>query len=284
MRRIFSLLVLAALLPLPLTATVYGQAATITPTRTADQTVTPTTTKTPKTDKAEAQKSLRTKDITALKANRDAFEAARLEKDTTKRLTKLKEEGAKAIDRRLAAIAEFEKQMGSSGRCAKATAATKATITAALASVKTSLAKQKTDLAAATTYDAAKVIVKAIFEDNRVFAHLLPAAVGLCASDLLSTLTTTKLTAAIAALKKAGYDTTAIEASIATAKTAVASAKTFYEKVVKAPGAATANADLVSATKSMKEAKTAMTAAKTEIEKALVTLRSTKIPTTTTTP
>jgi hypothetical protein len=214
-------------------------------------------------EKAKTAKTERT-------ANRTDFDTAR----KAKSLAKLQAAGAKAIDQRTAAINEFVADMADNA-CVSAGSSAKTAVTTGLAASKKNLESQKTALAAATTYDAAKTIVQAIFTDNRVFAHLLPAAKGLCRADGALTLLTDKITKAIATLKADGKDTATLEAQLAEAKIAIKAAEALYESVLKTPGGTGAKADLESAIKNTKSAREALATISSELKKLLATLAST---------
>lgn len=214
-------------------------------------------------EKAKTAKTERT-------ANRTDFETAR----KAKSLAKLQAAGAKAIEHRITAIDEFVADM-TDNACAAAGSSAKTTVTTGLAAAKKNVESQKTALAAATTYDAAKTIVQAIFTDNRVFAHLLPAAKGLCRADGALTLLTDKITKAIAALKADGKDTATLEAQLAEAKISINAAQALYESVLKTPGGTGAKADLENAIKNTKSAREALTTISIELKKLLAALEST---------
>lgn len=206
-------------------------------------------------EKAQTAKTERT-------ANKADFETAR----KAKSLAKLQTAGAKAIDQRTAAIDEFSTDM-SENACVSASSTAKTAVTNGLAASKKNLETQKTALAATTTYDSAKTIVQAVFTDNRVFAHLLPAAKGLCRADGTLTLLTEKITKVIATLKADGKDVATLEAELANAKTSITAAAALYESVLGTPGSTGAKTDLDNAVKNTKTARETLAKISLELKK-----------------
>lgn len=250
--------------PTTATATVKAQQkATEQALRSQKATDTATRKATTEADRAKTAKTER-------ETNKTDFETAR----QAKSLAKLQAAGTKAIEHRLKAINEFVAAIGEN-TCAKASTATKSTVTTSLAASKKNLETQKTNLAAATTYDLAKPIVQAIFTDNRVFAHLLPAAKGLCRADGTLTLLTDRITKAIAALKAEGKDVISLETQLAEAKKAITAAVALYETVLKTPGNSGAKTDLENAVKNTKIAREALTTISQELKKLVSTLEKT---------
>ncbi len=183
-----------------------------------------TTTTKKTTDLRESIKTKRDEAKTSL----DDYKVAREEQ----KLAKLIQYGDKAISERTAALTE-QKSRFSAKNCP--TVALTA-VNDAFATINTNLVAQKTVLDASTTLEGAKTATRDIFQKNRVYKYLMPAAKGACIAQKLISIIDGRLAEAVTKLKAAGIDTVAIETKLTEAKTAAQSAYDTYLQILKTPG------------------------------------------------
>lgn len=211
MYRRFSHLVIGALLIVGLPLSSYAQ--------TNDT----TTTKKP-TDLRESIKTKRDEAKTSL----DDYKVAREEQ----KLAKLIAYGDKAIDERLAALTGQKSRFTAKNCPAVALTA----VNDAFATINTALTAQKTALDSATTLEGAKTATREVFQKNRVYMFLIPAARGACVAQKLIGIIDGRLAEAVTKLKAAGIDIVAIETKLTEAKTAAQSAYDTYLQILALPG------------------------------------------------
>jgi hypothetical protein len=162
----------------------------------------------------------------------DEFKAAR----SDQQLSKLKTYGDRAVSARTDAINRLLTKV-SSGRCMKIDEAIKKEITDAIKKVNDNLSEQETAITQGTDLEATKGIVRKVFSENRVFAHIVPAANGACLSQHILNTLNTRIDGAVIKLKDAGLNTSRIEIKVAVAKTDAEAAYSLYLEILNNPGA-----------------------------------------------
>jgi|SRR5581483_1835308 len=187
----------------------------------------------------------------ATKEAQKVIDQAKAASRASDKLAKFKEAANKFIDQR---IAEINKEINLVNSAKRLTESDKADLIADLNAAKTGLTNLKATIAARTDAETAKLDIKKIFEDYKIFAVLGPKIEGLTAAAKMSYQVDKLATAAgkirslIDRAKAAGKDTTQMEslyadyqAKVADAKTQIAAARSKFKamKVSDAPGAKT---------------------------------------------
>lgn len=194
----------------------------------------------------------------------------------TDRLAKLIAVGDKVVAARQKALTALQTRL-TTGNCSGISTDIKTLINTDVAAVNATLTTQKATIDAATTAADARTAIKAVYSNNRVFIHFIPAASGLCSSERIIEITaSTKITAALATLTAAGIDTTAITADLNAAKTSATVAQLLFKGVAANPGDTNTSAttDLKTALQDMSSAKDSLGKAKDAIESALEQLKT----------
>ena len=183
---------------------------------------------TPTKKTTDLRESIKTK-RDAAKTSLDDYKAAREEQ----KLAKLITYGDKAIDERTAAVTGQKSRFSAKNCPAVALVA----VNDAFATINAALIVQKTTLDSATTLEGAKTATREVFQKNRVYMFLVPAARGACvAQKLINIIIDGRLAEVVTKLKTAGIDTATIETKLAEAKASAQSAYNSYLQVLKAPG------------------------------------------------
>lgn len=185
-----------------------------------------------------------------------------------KTLTAIIKVGDKVVTVRTNALHALS-QRTTNGTCGKITDTTiKTAMAADITAEQTKLDGQKATIDAATTIDAAKTAIQAVYQD-RIFASFIPAVTGMCQSERIVEFITTKITPILTKLQTAGIDVTTVTADFTKAKTDAQAAYALYAKVAANTSSTIPNPDLQNAIADMKTVKTDLQKARDDLKTAV---------------